>query len=109
MVPAIFVRLETLPLTSHGKVDREALPIPDAHNTLRDEAFTSPRSVLEAQVEAIVAKLLGTDELSVHDNFFLLGGNSFLGIQVIAQVREMFAVEVPLRTLFEAPTVAQFS
>ncbi len=109
MVPVIFVRLEKLPLSPHGKVDRQALPIPDAENTLRDEVFTSPRTALEAQVGAIIGGLLGTKDLGVNDNFFLLGGNSFLGIQIIARVREKFGVEVPLHTLFEAPTIADLS
>jgi amino acid adenylation domain-containing protein len=109
MVPAIFVRLEKLPLGPHGKVDRQALPVPDAENTLRDEVFTSPRTALEAQVGAIIGGLLGTEDLGVNDNFFLFGGNSFLGIQVIARVREKFGVEVPLHTLFEAPTIADLS
>src|SRR5882762_6485078 len=109
MVPAIFVRLEKLTLSSHGKVDRQALPVPDAENTLRDEVFTSPRTPLEAQVGAIIGGLLGTEDLGVNDNFFLFGGNSFLGIQVIARVREKFGVEVPLHTLFEAPTIADLS
>ena len=109
MLPAIFVRLERLPLSAHGKVDRQALPVPDAANTLRDEACTSPRSALESEVGAIVTSLLNSRDLGVHDNFFLLGGSSFLGIQVIARVREKFAVEVPLRALFEAPTISELS
>jgi amino acid adenylation domain-containing protein len=109
MVPAIFVELEKLPLTAHGKVDRRLLPAPHATNTLRDEVFTSPRTALEAQVGEIVYDLLNTRDLGVHDNFFLLGGNSFLGIQVIARVREKFGVEVPLRVLFEAPTISDLS
>lgn len=109
MLPAIFVRLERLPLSAHGKVDRQALPVPDAANTLRDEAFASPRTALESEVGAIVTSLLNSRDLGVHDNFFLLGGSSFLGIQVIARVREKFAVEVPLRTLFEAPTISELS
>lgn len=109
MLPAVFVRLERLPLSAHGKVDRQALPVADAANTLRDEAFTSPRTALETEVGAIVTSLLNTRELGVHDNFFLLGGNSFLGIQVIARVREKFGVEVPLRALFEAPTISDLS
>ncbi len=109
MLPAVFVHLERLPLSTHGKVDRQALPIPDAANTLRDEAFTSPRTVLEGEVGAIVTGLLNTRDLGVRDNFFLLGGSSFLGIQVIARVREKFGVEVPLRALFEAPTISELS
>ena len=109
MVPAIFVRLDKLPLSAHGKVDRHALPVPDAANTLRDEAFTSPRTALETEVGEIITDLLNTSELGVHDNFFLLGGSSFLGIQVIARVREKFGVQVPVRALFEGPTIAELA
>ena len=109
MIPAIFVRLEKLPLSSHGKIDRQALPLPDPANTLRDEAFTSPRTATETEVGEIITALLNTRELGVHDNFFLLGGSSFLGIQVIARVREKFGVEVPLHALFEAPTIAELA
>jgi amino acid adenylation domain-containing protein len=109
MIPAIFVRLEKLPLSAHGKVDRPSLPLPDAVNTLRDEVFMSPRTELETEVGEIITGLLNTRELGVHDNFFLLGGSSFLGIQVIARVREKFGVEVPLRALFEGPTIAELT
>jgi amino acid adenylation domain-containing protein len=109
MVPAIFVRLEKLPLSAHGKVDRQALPLPDAANILRDEAFAPPRTALETEVGEIITALLNTRELGVDDNFFLLGGSSFLGIQVIARVREKFGVEVPLHALFEAPTIAELA
>lgn len=109
MVPAMFVRMDDLPLTSHGKIDRAALPAPGCENTLRDESFIAPRSDLETQVRAIIVTLLGTKDLGVNDNFFLLGGNSFLGIQLIAQVREAFGIELPLRTLFEGPTIADLS
>jgi amino acid adenylation domain-containing protein len=109
MVPAMFVRLEKLSLSAHGKVDRHALPVPDAANTLRDEAFTSPRTALETEVGKIITDLLNAPELGVNDNFFLLGGSSFLGVQVIARVREKFGVEVPLRDLFERPSVAELA
>lgn len=109
MLPAVFVQLKELPLSPHGKVDRHVLPVPDAENTLRDEVLTLPRTDLEAQVGALIAALLGTNGLGMNDNFFLLGGTSFLGIQVIDGLREKFGVEVPLGTLFEAPTVAGLS
>ncbi len=109
MVPTMFVKIDRLPLTSRGKVDRQALPTPDRENTLRDETFTPPRTELEGRIEAIITKLLGTDEVGVNDNFFMLGGNSFVGVQLIARVREELGVEVPLRTLFEAPTIAGLS
>lgn len=109
MVPAIFVRLETLPLTQNGKVDRAALPAPTPENTLRDEVFTAPRTPVEERLAAMLSSLLGLDQVSVHDNFFMLGGHSLLGTQLISQIRGAFGVELALRTLFEAPTIEQLS
>jgi amino acid adenylation domain-containing protein len=109
MVPAAFVRLEALPLTPNGKVDRAALPAPEAANTLRDEAYVAPRSPLEERLAAIVAPLLGLEQVGVDDNFFLLGGHSLLGTQVIARVSDTFGVDLSLRSLFDAPTVAELA
>lgn len=109
MVPATFVRVEQLALSSNGKIDRHALPVPDAKNTLRDEVLESPRTRLEAEVGAILAGLLGTADLGVNDNFFTIGGNSFLGIQLIGRIRDAFGVEIRLRALFQAPTIAGLS
>jgi amino acid adenylation domain-containing protein len=109
MVPAVFVRLEALPLTQNGKVDRAALPAPTPENTLRDELFTAARTPVEERIAAMLATLLGLDQVSVHDNFFMLGGHSLLGTQLISQIRGAFGVELALRKLFEAPTIEQLS
>lgn len=109
MVPAVFVTLESLPVTPNGKVDRAALPAPDESNTLRGEPFVAPRNTVEERLAAIVANLLGLKQVGVNDNFFLLGGHSLLGTQLIARVLDAFGVELPLRTLFEAPTLAELS
>lgn len=109
MVPAAFVRLDTLPLTPNGKIDRAALPAPDAANTAWESAYVAPRTPLEEQLAAIVAALLGLERVGVEDNFFLLGGHSLLGTQVIARVRDTFGVDLPLRTLFDGPTVAELA
>jgi amino acid adenylation domain-containing protein len=109
MLPAAFVRLDALPVTSHGKIDRAALPAPDAANTLQDEVSTGPRSDIEQRVAEIVGELLDLDEIGLDDNFFLLGGHSLLGAQLIARLRDTFGVEIELRSLFEAPTVAALS
>jgi len=109
MVPSIFVLLESLPVTSNGKVDREKLPRPDAANVLHDEVVTLPQTGLESRVAAILANLLKLKSVDINDNFFLLGGHSLLGIQVIARIHETFGVELPLYRLFEAPTVAELS
>jgi amino acid adenylation domain-containing protein len=109
MVPSAFVTLDALPLTPNGKVDRDALPIPDETNTLRDNTHTLPRTETEKTVAAILTRLLGLERVDVHENFFSLGGHSLLGAQLVARVRAAFGVEMPLRVLFEAPTVAGLS
>ncbi len=105
MIPAVFVRLDTLPLTANGKVDRDALPAPDTADVLRDEPVTAPRTPVEQRLALIVASLLDTSAVGVNDNFFLLGGHSLLGTQLIARVRDAFGVDLPLRALFDHPTV----
>jgi amino acid adenylation domain-containing protein len=109
MLPAVFVLLESLPLTSNGKVNRDMLPAPNASNILRDEPCAPARTVVEKRIAGILANLLALEQVGVHDNFFLLGGHSLLGTQVIARVRDAFGVELSLRRLFEAPTVAELS
>lgn len=109
MVPAVFVILDSLPLTEHGKIDRHGLPAPDCNNTLRDQPFTAPRTPIEQRLAAILCDLLHVDHVSIHDNFFFLGGHSLLGTQLIAQIRSAFGVEIALRTLFDTPTIADLS
>jgi amino acid adenylation domain-containing protein len=109
MVPGIFVKMETLPLNPNGKIDRAALPEPDVGNILRDDAFAESRTPIEKRMAEILAALLGLDQVSAEDNFFLLGGHSLLGAQLIARVRDVFGVELSLRSLFDAPTVAKLS
>jgi acyl carrier protein len=109
MMPALFVRVDALPLSPNGKVDRYALPPPNQANTLRDDPFLAPRTPVEARVAGIVAALLGLEHVGVDDNFFLLGGHSLLGTQLITRLRDAFDVELTLRSLFEAPTVAKLA
>lgn len=109
MIPASFVRLESLPLNSSGKIDRSALPSPDLSNTLRDDSYIPPCTPTEMRVAAILAPLLGLERVGVADNFFLLGGHSLLGTQLIGRIRDAFDVELSLRTLFDFPTVTQIS
>jgi amino acid adenylation domain-containing protein len=106
MLPAMFVRMSSMPLTESGKVNRFLLPAPDDSNVVRDQAFVAPRTPTEERVAGILAPLLGLTSVGVEDNFFYLGGNSLLGTQVIARLREAFGVEVSLLALFDHPTVA---
>ncbi|HZI04645.1 MAG TPA: amino acid adenylation domain-containing protein, partial [Archangium sp.] len=105
MVPSAFVLLEALPLTSSGKVDREALPQPGSEHQPSSESQVAPRTPLETALAAMWTELLELERVGVQDNFFELGGHSLLATQVASRIRATFGVELPLRTLFEAPTV----
>jgi len=106
MVPGSFMMLETLPLLPNGKVDRRALPAPDQAHPDNDRAHMAPRNPMEEKLAGIMAEVLKLECVGIHDNFFELGGHSLLGVQVMARVRKVFQVELPLRSLFKEPTVA---
>ncbi len=106
MMPAAFVLLETIPLTSNGKVNRKALPVPDRSNQRKRRDYVAPRSPAEELTASIWADVLQLEQIGVDDDFFELGGHSLLAAQVVSRIRRAFQVELPLRTLFEATTVA---
>ena len=106
MIPSAFVVLEALPLTQNGKVDREALPTPESVSFRPDALFVAPRGPLEEEVASIWGAVLGLERIGALDNFFDLGGHSLLATQVISRLREATGVDIPLRALFESPTVA---
>ncbi|NOK21667.1 non-ribosomal peptide synthetase, partial [Corallococcus carmarthensis] len=103
MVPSAFLVLEALPLNANGKVDRKALPVPDA-SPLAD--FVAPRNPAEEKLADVFAHVLRVERVGIHDDFFSLGGHSLLATQLVSRVRAAFGAELPLRALFEAPTVA---
>lgn len=109
MIPAVFVTVDSLPLNASGKVDRAALPAPDPTNTLRDTEFVTPRTPIEERVANMLASLLDLGQVSVEDNFFLLGGHSLLGTQLIARMRDTFGIELSLKSLFDSPTAAKLA
>ncbi|MEZ4361971.1 MAG: amino acid adenylation domain-containing protein [Kofleriaceae bacterium] len=105
MVPQAVVMLDALPLSRHGKVDRAALPSPEPE--LR--AHAAPRTPRERELLELWSEVLGTPHLGVEDNFFHLGGHSLLATQLMARIRKRFEVELPLRLIFEAPTIARLA
>jgi amino acid adenylation domain-containing protein/thioester reductase-like protein len=109
MVPKAFVMLEALPLTPNGKIDRRALPAPDLNQLIPISNFVAPSNPVEEMLAGIWAELLGIEKVGVCDNFFELGGHSLLATRVRTRIRQVFGVELPLRRLFEAPTVAEFA
>ena len=105
MVPAAYVHLPSLPLTPSGKVDRNALPEPEA----KRGAFVAPRTAMEETVASVWGRLLGLERVGAEDHFFELGGHSLLATQVVSRLRAALGVDLPVRVLFEAPTVAELA
>ncbi len=109
MIPSTFVILEKIPLTPNGKVDRKALPQPDENKSEHADDFVAPRNIIEEKVAEVWAATLKCARVSVTDNFFALGGHSLLATKIMARLRSEFQIELPLRVLFEAPTVAEIA
>jgi amino acid adenylation domain-containing protein len=109
MCPSVFVLIHSLPLTTNGKIDVTALPLPADNNTIRDCFYVAPVTDIEERVSRILANVLGVENVGRDDNFFLLGGHSLLGVQVLAKLQKTFGVQISLKQLFENPTLAQLS
>jgi len=106
MIPSAFVLLDALPLTPNGKVDRHNLPHPGRSRPELDTPYRAPTNSVEEKLANIWTDVLSLDQVGIDDNFFALGGHSLLATQVISRIRDVFQVELPLRRLFETPTVA---
>ena len=106
MMPSAFVFLDSLPRSPNGKVDRNALPAPDLTGFELEQYFIAPQTSIEKVLGQIWTEILGLEQIGIHTNFFALGGHSLLATQVTSRLRGEFQVELPLRTLFEQPTIA---
>jgi amino acid adenylation domain-containing protein len=109
MVPAVFLLLDSLPLTSNGKVDRKALPDPEDLRREDADNFVAPTTEVEKEIAEIWSEVLRVDNIGIHDSFFDLGGHSLRATQVVARLREAFQIELPLRTIFEKPSISELS
>jgi len=109
MVPSAYVLMENIPLTANGKIDRAALPAFSINSTQPAREVRGPRTDTEQAVAAIWAELLGVPNVGIDDDFFDLGGQSLVAIKVVTRLSDAFAIDLPLRNLFERPTVAGLS
>jgi amino acid adenylation domain-containing protein len=107
MLPSAFVLLDELPLTPSGKVDRRALPAPDQSRPASVDVCQPPRTPTEEVLARIWAEVLKLEKVGIHDNFFELGGHSLLATQIVSRIRAAFSIELPVRHMFESPTVAE--
>jgi hypothetical protein len=107
MIPAAYVRLDKLPLTSHGKVNRKALPVPEG-NAYAVGGYESPRGEIETTLAGIWATVLNLQQVGRHDNFFQLGGHSLLVVKVIADMRRA-GLQADVREFFISPTIAELA
>ncbi|MCD6569379.1 MAG: amino acid adenylation domain-containing protein, partial [Deltaproteobacteria bacterium] len=105
MVPSRFMRMESLPLTPNGKVDRKALPEPEGLRPDMESEYVAPRNEVEEIVADIWKEILGLDKVGIHDNFFDLGGHSLKVTQVVSRIRKKLGVDLPVRSVFEEPTI----
>jgi acyl carrier protein len=107
MIPSLFVPLAEIPLNANGKLDRKALPDPEAAARSQDE-FIAPRTIVEERIAAIFAELLDAEigQIGVEHSFFTLGGHSILAVRLISRLQEEFELDLRIRLIFERPTVA---
>ncbi len=108
MVPAFYLFLEAFPITPNGKLDWRALPLPDFSETDAD-TYAAPRNETEARLAHIWGESLGIERVGIHDNFFEIGGHSLIATKIVSRIRQQFQLEMPLRRIFEAPTIAALS
>ena len=109
MLPSAFVSIEAFPLTTNGKLDRKALPVPEARSLELKDSYVAPRTPTEETLASIWCDVLNLKQVGVHDNFFELGGHSLLAIQLMSRVRNIFQIEIAVRSVFEASTIADLA
>jgi acyl carrier protein len=109
MIPSAFVFLKRIPLAAGGKVDRRALPAPHKSQFEHEGNYVAPRTPVEELLAKIWINVLGVERIGIHDNFFEMGGHSLLAMRIMARVNREFGKKVPVRMVFDAPTIARFA
>jgi thioesterase domain-containing protein/acyl carrier protein len=109
MVPSAIMRLESLPLSANGKLDRKALPTPDANQLQLDQPYDAPRDTVEIELCRMWEEALRVPGIGIHQNFFELGGYSLMAVSLVNKIRRRFSVRIAVATIFEAPTIAQLA
>ncbi|WDQ32174.1 amino acid adenylation domain-containing protein [Paenibacillus marchantiae] len=109
MLPSAYIYTEAFPLTSNGKIDRKNLPDPEISMLFTSENFIEPKTLTEEIVAGIWCKLLDVDKVGIENNFFEIGGHSLIATQVVARIRDILKVNIPLRTIFNSPTIKKIS
>jgi len=109
MVPSAYMKLEKLPLTHNGKIDRKSLPQLDPNTPEQEQEYVGPQDATQRTLCRLWGEVLRRERVGIHDNFFMIGGHSLLAVQVISRIKSAFAIEMPLSTIFVAPTVARMA
>lgn len=109
MVPSAYMLLDTFPLTANGKVDRKVLPVPKIFNSPENEFYAKPHTELEQLIANVWQNMLQLEKVGIHDNFFELGGDSLLAIRVISRMSKILQVELPVKIMFNTPTIVGVS
>jgi acyl carrier protein len=109
MIPAVFVMLAEMPLTPNGKVDRRALPLPEGVRPELEKEYVAPRNETEEALAVIWGQILGVEKIGVNDNYFDLGGDSLMAMQLISRMSEVFQVKLQVNQFFEAPSVQEMA
>jgi acyl carrier protein len=109
MIPAAFVILDTLPLNTNGKIDRQSLPVPELGREMGEQLYVPPQNSIQKGLCQIWEEVLEISSIGIHDNFFYLGGHSLMALRVMSKVQEVLGATPPITMLFEAPTVFEFA
>ncbi|MEM1119369.1 MAG: amino acid adenylation domain-containing protein, partial [Bacteroidota bacterium] len=109
MIPVQFIQLETFPLTVNGKIDKAALPLPDAVRPVVATKYQAPQTEFEEIIQSVWSEVMGIDKIGIYDTFIDLGGDSLQGIQVVSRLNAAFELDLPVNLIFQKPTIAQLA